>query len=212
MTQILQEHSSTFYLLSLVALCSVYLALSIRASQVFIALWTLSRSLRTASLSTSLNVTGSSYLPISVVKKVVLSSAISSAIACSFLTWVILDRFYRSSLVELERVKIVSKTDDSHFKGAIRKTPNSSQLVSFAITTCDPLEKDVVAGVTLCTFSYVVDSHLHCFDWNAKHAGYTVWRDEKNDPIITPDAGPPAASCQTPRSTDTAQTTEARTR
>lgn len=212
--QIFQEHSSTFYLLSLLALCSLLLAVSLKAFAVFIAL----RKFTVKPLgpsSVSLEVTGSSFLPASMINRVVLVSACSTLFAWGVITWTIFDRFHRSELVRLEKVQINSKDDSRNFKASIVENPGSSKLISFSLTACDPLENDVVAGVTLCKFYYVVDSHLHCFDWNAKHAGYTVWRDGNNEPILTSDTGPPAASCEatpTHSSAETGPETQARAR
>lgn len=209
--RMLQEHSSTFYLLSLVALSSVLLAVCLKSCQIFVVLSRFTGK-RLGPSSAGLEITGSSFLPASTINKLALVNVLSLFFAWGLITWTIFDRFARSELVQLENVHVTSKTDDSHFKMSIAEKPGSSRLVEFSATTCDPLEKDVVAGATLCKFYYVVDSHLHCYDWNAKHAGYTLWRDINNDPIITSDSGPPTASCTDQTTHTTSQTAEARAR
>lgn len=207
MIQLLQEHSSTLYLASLVLLSAGLLAIFFTAFRV----WLILRKLRVEHsnlLLTTLNrETGLNFLPLSTASRLIFICVGLTALSAGASVWNIFDRFHRSDFVELEKVHVDERYDKTHFKMSVQTKPNSGKWIQFSATTCDPPEDDVVKNAVLCTFYYVVDPHLHCYDWNAQHAGYTVWRNQLNEPILTSVAGSSAAQCS--QTTGTANSTAA---
>src|SRR6267378_188524 len=99
----LQEHSSIFYLLSLVALSSVLLGVCLRSCQIFVALSRFTGKRLGPSL-VGLEITGSSFLPASTMNKLALVNVLSLFFAWGLITWTIFDRFQRTNTVELKNV------------------------------------------------------------------------------------------------------------
>ena len=207
MTQFLQAHSSTFYLLSLVALCCVLLAVSIRASQVFLSVSKLSKKLQTATPTTSVSVTGTSYLPISVVNRLALISAISTAFACGIVMWTIFDRFDRTERVTLKNVHVLQQTDANTFTMEVRD--KEGEWMPFTASFCPDshITPEIKKGVTLLLMVYEEDRHLHCFDVRQPN-GYVLWRNDHNEPIVStfaPDSRQTTSSCPAEGPAQTAQ-------
>lgn len=208
--ELLAAHSQTLYLVSLVVLCSVLLAVSIRASQVFIGAWKLEKSVKSASQTTSVNVTSSSYLPVSVLKRMTLISAISTMFSCAVVTWTVFDRF-REKIVNKDGSHVIARYSDVQFclehKG-----------IEFSFKACQPIPKDIVAGATLTTLRFRYDTHLDCDDWMSETpVGYTAWRNPDDTPVLSnvPRPKTTGRSCAAPapdRSTEAALPTEARAR
>lgn len=204
--------SSTTYLVSLVLLSCVLLGVFIRASQVFLALQKLTKDQSTASPNGYITLTGSSFLPISVMNRIVFAAVISVLFGLGTGLWNIMDRFHRSDLVKLVDVHVLHRFSRTIWCMDVPEAPHSLKRTVFSAVTCDPLEDDVVAGATLPQFYYVIDQHLHCYDWKAEHAGYTVVRRNGHEPILSAFAGSPTASCSPETNADPGPSTEAMSR
>jgi hypothetical protein len=138
------------------------------------------------------------------IASVVLMSVLISLTSFGISVWLLYDRFARQELVKLEDVHVLERFNGQDFSMEVQTQPGNGDWKTFSAHTCDPLDNEVVDGVTMLVFYYVVDSGLDCFDWKAKHAGYTLWRDHANKPIVG--SRPPAAHSHSNPTTEAAET------
>ena len=145
--------------------------------------------------------------------KLALVNALSLVFAWGLITWTILDRFHRSELTKLYDVQVLKRYSTVDLCLAVKEA-QQGPYGEFSAHMCDPLESDVVEGVLLKKLYYTTDSHLHCLDWRNEKAGagYTVWRNNAKEPILSTFSGSSTASCQTIGPAETAKATEARAR
>ena len=204
MIQLLQAHSSTLYLASLVLLSLVCLAILLKASDILYITRKMTVSLSEPLSASSVIVTGSSYLPASMVNKIFAAGMLMVLLGGGVLVNDIMQRFHRSQLVKLEDVHVLAKYDANSYCMEVQTSPQSNHWKPFSAHTCDPLEADVVPGATLPIFYFAVDSNLQCYDWNAEHAGYTVWRNNAKQPILSSFPRSPTPQCtEAPGTTST---------
>lgn len=204
MIQMLQAHSSTFYLLSSVLFCSILFGVFLKVSEVFIALRKLTATPLEPSSGTSVIVTASSFLPASMVNRVILVAAVMILFGFGTGVWNIVDR-YRTGVVDHSNVHVLTRYDDHQF---CMETKGNE----WSFRACEPFPKDIVAGVTLRKLKFVYDTHMNCDDWTGRtELGYTAWRTPDDKPVISQFArsSSTGASCASPRTT--ASTTETTT-
>ena len=177
--------SSTLYLASLVLLSVGCLSVFLTAC---LALWKIRehKDMRLGSfLPTSESVTISSFLPASTVNKIALIAVISVGFSLVYDLWAITARFGRSERITLENIRVLQQTDPQTFTMAVQAEKNGAWH-NFTAHFCDDsnITPEIRPGVTLLLMVYEEDQHLHCFDVRQPN-GYTLWRNEHNEPIIS---------------------------
>lgn len=206
MTQLLQAHSSTLYLLSLVLLSVVLLAILLKVCELWFILRKITPSLSVPFSGISVNVTGTSYLPASMVNRALILAAAITLFSVTTSVWLILDRYGRSDLVKLENVRVLKRYDATHFLMSVEDS--AGQWTDFSVVPCQAFPADITAGVTLKKFYYVYDRHLNCNDWYARGAGYTAWRLPNDKPVLSDFARSESATPPCPSATDRAGETD----
>ena len=185
--------SSTLYLGSLVLLSAGCLSVFLTAC---LAWWRI-RGLKdspSVSLSpTSVNVTGSIFLPASTVNKLGAMVLVLAGLTLGVNLWMIVGRYGRGDLVKLRDVHVLQRYDARHFLMSVRESP-AGPWGKFSAVPCQPFPDDIRDGVTLLKFYYVYDPHLNCNDWYAPGAGYSAWRTPDDKPILTDFARSESAS------------------
>jgi hypothetical protein len=194
-------HSSTFYLVSRVLFCSALLGVLLRASSIFLEIPKLLRTVSSSSENTSTIVmTGSSFLPISALNRLALVMMISTLFAWGTTVWNIMDRFHRSDLVQLENVHVLAKYDERNYCMSVQTRPGNGVWKPFKENLCDDALPHAVSGSTLTEFYFIPDFNMKCADWrnHRQGAGMVVLEDTKtNAPILTPFAEYSTTSIET---------------
>lgn len=200
--------SGTLYLVSLVLLSSVLLALCLKAIEAWREVREILNGPLNSSSNSSIIVSGTSYLPASMINRLAAIAVLSTVFALTVSVWLIFDRFGRSDLVKYENVHVLARYSPRNFC-------MESRGIQFSARPCQPFPDDIVPGVTLTKFWYVYDEHLNCNDWYAtrrgEKAGYSTWRNPDDTPILTnfPRSASAGESCAKPesRSVPEAETT-----
>lgn len=166
----------------------------------------------TSSSSTSVNVTGSSYLPASTVNRLLALAIALNLFGIGTTTWILIDRFARPDRVTLENVHVLSQLGTNEFTMEVQSKPGNGDWRRFAATFCPDsyITPEIRPGVTLLVLAYKEDAHLGCFDVRQPN-GYVLWRDEHNAPIIS-SFPRSSTACPCSSTADTGPETEARSR
>ena len=204
MIQLLQAHSGTLYLASLVLLSSVLLALCLKSLEA----WREVREIQNGPLNSSSNssiiVSGTSFLPASMINRLAVAAVLSTAFALTVSVWLIFDRFGGDGLVKKTNVQVLWR-DGTQF--CMRDSAGE-----FSAHPCPPdFPGDIVGGVTLTRYNFRYDQHLNCNVWaNKQDEGYSAWRYSDDRPILTAFARPASSGCANPRAAETETTARAR--
>jgi hypothetical protein len=116
--------------------------------------------------------------------------------------WNVYDH-YRTAIVSHSDVHVLARYDDYQFCMETKDT-------EWSFRACEPIPKDIVAGVTLPKLKFVYDPHRNCHDWTGRRElGYSTWRTPDDKPVISTFArsASAGASCAAPTASTTTTTT-----